>query len=80
MSQNKSNDDMYVENTNYTNDIEANNTLPQNTIPSLNFNDKIFQHQHVRAENMIQQNKSEADTELKYNEISNLKRQKLNGK
>ena len=80
VSQNKSNDDMYVENTNYTNDIEANNTLPQNTIPSLNFNDKIFQHQHVRAENMIQQNKSEADTELKYNEISDLKRQKLNGK
>ena len=80
VSQNKSNDDMYVENTNYTNDIEANNTLPKNTIPSLNFNDKIFQHQHVRAENMIQQNKSEADTELKYNEISDLKRQKLNGK
>lgn len=80
VSQNKSNDDMYVENTNYTNDIEANNTLPQNTIPSLNFNDKIFQHQHARAENMIQQNKSEADTELKYNEISDLKRQKLNGK
>ena len=80
VSQDKSNDDMYVENNNYTNDIEANNTLPQNTIPSLNFNDKIFQHQHVRAENMIQQNKSEADTELKYNEISDLKRQKLNGK
>ena len=80
VSQNKSNDDMYVENNNYTNDIEANNTLPKNTIPSLNFNDKIFQHQHVRAENMIQQNKSEADTELKYNEISDLKRQKLNGK
>lgn len=80
VSQDKSNDDMYVENTNYTNDIEANNTLPQNTTPSLNFNDKIFQHQHVRVENVIQQNRSEADTELKYNEISDLKRQKLNGK
>lgn len=79
-NQDKSNDDIYVENTNYANDIEANNTLTPNTTPSLNFNDKFFQHQHIRADNVIQQNKGEADSELKYDEISDLKRQKLNGR
>ena len=80
VSQDKSNDDMYVENNNYTNDIEANNTLTPNTTPSLNFNDKFFQHQHIRVDNVIQQDKGEADSEMKYNEISDLKRQRLNGR
>lgn len=66
VSQDKSNDDMYVENNNYTNDIEANNTLTPNTTPSLNFNDKFFQHQHIRVDNVIQQDKGEADSEMKY--------------
>lgn len=74
------NDDMYVENTNYPNDIDTNNTLTPNITPTLSFNDKFFQHQHTRTDNVIQQNERQTKTELKYNEISDLKRQKLNGK
>ena len=36
------NDDMYVENTNYPNDIDTNNTLTPNITPTLSFNDKFF--------------------------------------
>ena len=74
------NDDMYVENTNYPNDIDTNNTLTPNITPTLSFNDKFFQHQHTRTDNVIQQNERQTKTELKYNEISDLKRQKLNGR
>ena len=74
------NDDMYVENTNYHNDIDTNNTLTPNITPTLSFNDKFFQHQHTRTDNVIQQNERQTKTELKYNEISDLKRQKLNGR
>ena len=80
VSQNKSNDDMYVENTNYPNDIDTNNTLTPNITPTLSFNDKFFQHQHTRTDNVIQQNERQTKTELKYNDISDLKRQKLNGR
>lgn len=74
------NDDMYVENTNYPNDIDTNNTLTPNITPTLSFNDKFFQHQQTRTDNVIQQNERQTKTELKYNEISDLKRQKLNGR
>lgn len=74
------NDDMYVENTNYPNDIDTNNTLTPNITPTLSFNDKFFQHQHTRTDNVILQNERQTKTELKYNEISDLKRQKLNGR
>lgn len=74
------NDDMYVENTNYPNDIDTNNTLTPNITPTLSFNDKFFQHQYTRTDNVIQQNERQTKTELKYNEISDLKRQKLNGR
>lgn len=74
------NDDMYVENTNYPNDIDTNNTLTPNITPTLSFNEKFFQHQHTRTDNVIQQNERQTKTELKYNEISDLKRQKLNGR
>lgn len=74
------NDDMYVENTNYPNDIDTNNTLTPNITPTLSFNDIFFQHQHTRTDNVIQQNERQTKTELKYNEISDLKRQKLNGR
>lgn len=74
------NDDMYVENTNYPNDIDTNNSLTPNITPTLSFNDKFFQHQHTRTDNVIQQNERQTKTELKYNEISDLKRQKLNGR
>lgn len=74
------NDDMYVENTNYPNDIDTNNTLTPNITPTLSFNDKFFQHQHTMTDNVIQQNERQTKTELKYNDISDLKRQKLNGR
>lgn len=45
-----------------------------------NANSNFFQHQHTRTDNVIQQNERQAETELKYNEISDLKRQKLNGR
>lgn len=45
-----------------------------------NANGNFFQHQHTRTDNVIQQNERQTKTELKYNEISDLKRQKLNGK
>ena len=73
------NDDMYVENTNYPNDIDTNNTLTPNITPTLSFNDKFFQHQQIKTDNVIQNNKNKDETELKY-EISDLKRQKLNGR
>lgn len=66
------NDDMYVENTNYPNDIDTNT-------PTLSFNDKFFQHQQIKTDNVIPNNKNKDETELKY-EISDLKRQKLNGR
>lgn len=73
------NDDMYVENTNYPNDIDTNNTLTPNITPTLSFNDKFFQHQQIKTDNVIPNNKNKYETELKY-EISDLKRQKLNGR
>lgn len=73
------NDDMYVENTNYPNDIDTNNTLTPNITPTLSFNDKFFQHQQIKTDNVIPNNKNKDETELKY-EISDLKRQKLNGR
>lgn len=72
-------DDIYVENTNYGNNNDTTNTLTPNITSILNFNDKIFQHQHTRADNVIPNNKNKDETELKY-EISDLKRQKLNGR
>lgn len=45
-----------------------------------NANGNFLQHQHTRTDNVIQQNERQAETELKYNEISDLKRQKLNGR
>lgn len=72
-------DDIYVENTNYGNNNDTTNTLTPNITSILNFNDKIFQHQHTRADNVILNNKNKDETELKY-EISDLKRQKLNGR
>lgn len=45
-----------------------------------NANSNFFQHQHTRTDNVIQQNERQTKTELKYNEISDLKRQKLNGR
>lgn len=74
------NDDMYVENTNYPNDIDTNNTLTPNITSTLNFNDKIFQHQHTRADNVMPHDKNKDKTELKYGEISDLKKQKPNGR
>lgn len=74
------NDDMYVENTNYPNGIDTNNTLTPNITPTLNFNDKFFQHQQIKTDNVIPNNKNKDETELKYDEISDLKRQKLNGR
>lgn len=47
---------------------------------SNNANGNFFQHQHTRTDNVIQQNERQTKTELKYNEISDLKRQKLNGR
>lgn len=73
------NDDMYVENTNCPNDIDTNNTLTPNITPTLSFNDKFFQHQQIKTDNVIPNNKNKDETELKY-EISDLKRQKLNGR
>lgn len=73
------NDDMYVENTNYPNDIDTNNTLTPNITPTLSFNDKFFQHQQIKTDNVIPNNKNKDETELKY-EISDLKRQKLKGR
>lgn len=73
------NDDMYVENTNYPNDIDTNNTLTPNITPALSFNEKFFQHQQIKTDNVIPNNKNKDETELKY-EISDLKRQKLNGR
>lgn len=73
------NDDMYVENTNYPNDIDTNNTLTPKITPTLSFNDKFFQHQQIKTDNVIPNNKNKDETELKY-EISDLKRQKLNGR
>ena len=74
------NDDIYVENTNYSNGIDTNNTLTPNITPTLNFNDKFFQHQQIKTDNVIPNNKNKDETELKYDEISDLKRQKLNGR
>lgn len=74
------NDDMYVENTNYVNNINTNNTLTPNITPTLNFNEKFFQHQHIRTDNVIPHDKNKDETEFKYDEISDLKRQKLNGR
>lgn len=74
------NDDMYVENTNYSNGIDTNNTLTPNITPTLNFNDKFFQHQQIKTDNVIPNNKNKDETELKYDELSDLKRQKLNGR
>ena len=74
------NDDMYVENTNYSNGIDTNNTLTPNITPTLNFNDKFFQHQQIKTDNVIPNNKNKDETELKYDEISDSKRQKLNGR
>lgn len=45
-----------------------------------NGNGNFFQHQHTGTDNVIQQNERQTKTELKYNEISDLKRQKLNGR
>lgn len=45
-----------------------------------NANGNFFQHQHTGTDNVIQQNERQTKTELKYNEISDLKRQKLNGR
>lgn len=45
-----------------------------------NANSNFFQHQHTRTDNVIQQNERQTKTELKYNEISDLKKQKLNGR
>lgn len=45
-----------------------------------NANSNFFQHQHTGTDNVIQQNERQTKTELKYNEISDLKRQKLNGR
>lgn len=45
-----------------------------------NANGNFFQHQHTGTDNVIQQNARQTKTELKYNEISDLKRQKLNGR
>ena len=73
-------DDIYVENTNYSNGIDTNNTLTPNITPTLNFNDKFFQHQQIKTDNVIPNNKNKDETELKYDEISDLKRQKLNGR
>lgn len=73
------NDDMYVEKNNYPNDIDTNNTLTPNITPTLSFNDKFFQHQQIKTDNVIPNNKNKDETELKY-EISDLKRQKLNGR
>lgn len=47
---------------------------------SNNANGNFFQHQHTRTDNVIQQNERQTKTELKYNEISDLKIQKLNGR
>lgn len=45
-----------------------------------NANGNFFQHQHTGTDNVIQQNERQTKTELKYNEISDLKKQKLNGR
>ena len=71
-------DDIYVENTNYGNNNDTTNTLTPNITSTLNFNDKIFQHQHTRADNVMPHDKNKDKTELKYDEISDLKKQKPN--
>lgn len=71
-------DDIYVENTNYGNNNDTTNTLTPNITSTLNFNDKIFQHQHTRADNVMPHDKNKDKTELKYGEISDLKKQKPN--
>lgn len=73
-------DDIYVENTNCGNNNDTTNTLTPNIISTLNFNDKIFQHQHTRADNVMPHDKNKDKTELKYDEISDLKKQKPNGR
>ena len=73
-------DDIYVENTNYGNNNDTTNTLTPNITSTLNFNDKIFQHQHTRADNVMPHDKNKDKTELKYDEISDLKKQKPNGR
>ena len=73
-------DDKYVENTNYGNNNDTTNTLTPNITSTLNFNDKIFQHQHTRADNVMPHDKNKDKTELKYGEISDLKKQKPNGR
>ena len=76
----KSDDDMYVANTNYVNDVDACNILTHNITPTINFNGKYFQHQHTRTDNVIPHDKNKEEIEFKYDEISDLKRQKLNGR
>lgn len=74
------NDDMYVENTNYGNNNDTTNTLTPKITSTLNFNDKIFLHQHTRADNVMPHDKNKDKTELKYGEISDIKNQKPNGR
>ena len=57
-----------------------NDTDEMNVENNNNANGNFFQHQHTRTDNVIQQNERQTKTELKYNEISDLKRQKLNGR
>lgn len=71
-------DDIYVENTNYGNNNDTTNTLTPNITSTLNFRIKIFQHQHTRADNVMPHDKNKDKTELKYGEISDLKKQKPN--
>lgn len=57
-----------------------NDTDEMNVENNNNANGNFFQHQHTGTDNVIQQNERQTKTELKYNEISDLKRQKLNGR
>ena len=57
-----------------------NDTDEMNVENNNNDNVNFFQHQHTWTDNVIQRNERQTKTELKYNEISDLKRQKLNGR
>lgn len=74
----KRTDDMYVGKTDEVSDIETNSTLPINTMLKGFSYGKNFMQQNVRTGGDVQQDK--AAVELKYNEISDLRRQKINGK
>lgn len=73
----KRNDDMYVENATNASDVDVNNNLTTNATTKSAFGGKGFQRQLL--EQMMLNKRDKAEIELKYNEISDLRRQKING-